>query len=73
MPVFRTLIWSAARRLAADPRVQKKALEMAEQARPRVEQAARDVRRIAGETSPVNDPGGFARKVRDQVLRKGPK
>ncbi|HET8726147.1 MAG TPA: hypothetical protein VFO41_01440 [Alphaproteobacteria bacterium] len=70
MPILRTLIWTAARRLAADPRVQQMAMDAARQARPKVEEAARRIRTIARETGPLDDPGGFARKLRDQVLKK---
>lgn len=69
-PLLRGLIWTAAKRLAADPRVRQTAAEAVQRARPRVEAAAREVRAIVREGSPLDDPGGFARKLRDRVLKR---
>ncbi|NNG05502.1 MAG: hypothetical protein HKM95_15570 [Inquilinus sp.] len=70
MPLLRTLIWSAARKLASDPRVQRMAADAYEKARPNVEETAREIRDAAREASPLDDPGAFARKVKDRLTRK---
>ncbi len=70
MPLLRMLLWKAARRLASDPRVQQIAVDAYDKARPKVEQTAREIREAARETSPLGDPGAFARRVKDRLRRK---
>ena len=70
MPLLRVLMWNAARKLAADPRVQQMAKDAVEKARPKVEQTAREIRQAAQEASPLDDPGAFARRVKDRLTRR---
>lgn len=72
MPVLRSLLWVAAKQLASDPRVRRMAVEAAIRARPKVEEAARQIRAAAREASPLNEPAAFARAVRDRVIRRAP-
>ncbi len=80
MVLLRRLLFQAARRIAADPRVQDKAAEFYQgQVRPRAQAAAREtgsrlkaardeLRDIAAETDPRDDPKGFANKVKRRFL-----
>ena len=70
MPLLRTLIWKAARRLASDPRVQRMASDAYDKAKPKVEETARQIRDAAREASPLDDPGEFARNVKKRLTRK---
>jgi hypothetical protein len=70
MTLLRTVLWSAARRLARDPRVQAAARDAYAAARPRVEAAVRQTAAIARETPPLADPAGFARRLRELVLKR---
>ena len=72
MPLLRTLLWKAARRLASDPRVQQMAADAYDKAKPKVEQTAREIREAAREASPLDDPGEFARRVKNRLSRKDP-
>ncbi|MEE8272990.1 MAG: hypothetical protein V3R98_14875 [Alphaproteobacteria bacterium] len=71
MPLLRHLLWTAVRRLAADPRLQRKAAEAAteayDKARPKIDAAAREIRDIMRETPPLKDPKGFARKLKERL------
>lgn len=69
-PLLRRLIWTVAKRAAADPRVRQAAMAAAARARPKVETAAREIRAALRETSPLADPAGFVRKLRQQIQRK---
>lgn len=71
MPLLRMLLWKAARRLASDPRMQQIAVDAYDKARPKVEQTAREIRQAAREASPLDDPGAFARRVKQRLGRKG--
>ncbi len=86
MPILRTILYEAARRLAADERVQQKAAETYrhkvkpkaeaawEAARPRIEETRADVGRIARETDARRHPARFAgraaRRIVDEFRRK---
>ena len=69
MPILRTLLWSAAQRLATDPRVQAKAVDALRRAKPAAETLARGALHAARETPPLKNPGAFARTLRDTILR----
>ena len=43
MPILRTLLWTAAQRLATDPRVQAKAAQAIRKAKPAAESLARGI------------------------------
>ena len=72
MPILRNLIFRAARRIAADERIQKKAAETyhdeikprAEAAwlatKPRIDNTRDDIKKIAQETKPSEEPARFA-------------
>ncbi len=79
MLILRRALGLVARRIAADPRVRAKAAEVVEKelrprikeaverARPRLEAARDELRDIAREADPRNDPKGFARKLGQRV------
>lgn len=80
MRILSRLLMSAARRIAADPRVRAKAAEVMEteikpraqaawrQAKPQLENAAAELRDIARETNPRANPGKFAAKVKQRFI-----
>lgn len=80
MRMLSRLLLSAARRVAADPRVRAKAAEVLEtevkpraaaawrQAKPKLDSAANELRDIARETDPRANPRKFAAKVRERFL-----
>jgi len=80
MALLRTLLFQAARRLAADPRVRAKAAEVVEteikpraraaaaKAKPRIEETRADLRRIAAETDPRTQPARFARRAARRIV-----
>jgi hypothetical protein len=70
VPLIRTLVIKAAKKAATDPRVQRQAVELARKAVPHVQAAARSVGAAAREASPLRDPKGFARNVRDRISGK---
>lgn len=70
MPLLRTLLWKAAKRLASDPRMQEIAADTYAKARPKVEETARQIRDAAREASPLDDPTEFARNVKKRLTRK---
>lgn len=69
-PLLRRLALEAARRLAADPRVRQAAIDAAVRAKPHVEAMARNIGTIARETRPLDDPAGFVRRIRSEILRR---
>ena len=80
MRILPRLLMSAARRIAADPRIRAKAAEVMEteikpraeaawrQAKPRLENAAAELADIARETNPRANPRKFAAKVKQRFL-----
>ncbi len=80
MRMLPRLLMSAARRIAADPRIRAKAAEVMQteitpraeaswrQAKPRLENAAAELRDIARETDPRANPRRFAAKVKQRFL-----
>ena len=80
MPILRRLFVHAATRLASDPRVRAKAAEVVERevkpraaaawqrTRPKLEAARDDLRDIAAETDPRENPRAFAAKVKARFL-----
>ncbi|NKB20606.1 MAG: hypothetical protein GKS01_08915 [Alphaproteobacteria bacterium] len=89
MPILRNLLFQAARRIASDERVQQKAAEAyhdeikprAEAAwsatKPRLENTRDDIKKIAAETKPSEEPARFAgravRRLFDEVTGDKPK
>ena len=83
MVILRNLLFRAVRKIASDPRVQQKAAAAYDQeVKPRVESAGRfaknnidfargELRDIAAETSPLENPGGFIRKARRRLFTLG--
>lgn len=70
--MLRHLLWTAAKHVARDPHVQRKAAEAVRRIRPRLDAAAREIHEIARETPPHRAPGIFARKLRERVLKQPP-
>ena len=80
MPILRRLLIQAAQRVAADPRVRAKAAEViqnevvprAEEAwrntKPKLAAAKDELKDIAREVDPRDDPKAFAAKVKDRFL-----
>ncbi len=67
--LLRRALLTAVRHAAANPRVRAKAVETFHTARPHIAAAARGVAAAARSTPPLRDPVGFARAVRDRVMR----
>lgn len=68
MPLFRNLLISAARRIAANPEVQARAVETYEaEVKPRLQAAGDELRDIAREHDPLADPLSFARRLGARV------
>ncbi len=80
MSLIARLLLAAARRAAADPRVQAKAAEIYQnevkpraraawrQTKPRLVAAKQDLKHIARETDPRDDPKGFAVKLKKRFV-----
>ena len=68
MPILRRLLISAAQRFAADPKVQAKAADVYQQGvKPKLSAAQEELRDLSGEVNPLQDPAGFARRLRDRI------
>ncbi len=82
MALLRRLLITAARRLAADPRLQAKAAEVLERkikprakeawrrTKPKIEAARDELKEIVRETDPRRHPKRFAARVRDRILER---
>ena len=80
MLFLRTLLWRAARHFVADPRVRAKAAEVYQrEVKPRAQAVGRtargrlaagrdELRDIAGEIDPREDPGAFLAKVKSRFI-----
>ena len=80
MPILRNLIFRAARRIATDERIQKKAAETyhdeikprADAAwlatKPRIDNTRDDIKKIAQETKPSEEPAHFAGRAVKRIL-----
>ncbi len=67
--ILRSLFMSAARRVAADPKVRAKAKQIFDQnARPVIEQKARDVKQMASEREPGEHPARFVGRAFKKLL-----
>lgn len=74
--VVRRLLWEAVRRVAQNPEVQQKAADVAAEvyvkARPKLENAGRQIsesaRDAAREHDPLKDPIGFAKSMKNKAL-----
>ena len=81
MPL-RHLVFHAAKRLAQNPQVRAKAVQVLQTeiapraeaawraAKPRLKAAGADLRDIARETDPLDRPAEFAAKVRDRINKR---
>ena len=68
MPLLQRLLFSAARRIAADPKVQAKAADLYEHdVKPKLSAAKDELRELTDQVNPLDDPRGFARRVRDRI------
>ncbi len=66
--ILRRLLFSAARRLAADPKVQAKAADVYDRdVKPKLSAARDELQELAKEVNPLDDPSGFARRLRDRA------
>ena len=66
--ILRRLLFSAARRLAADPKVQAKAADVYDRdVKPKLSAARDELQDLAKEVNPLEDPAGFARRLRDRA------
>lgn len=61
---MKAALFHLARRLASDPRVQQKAVELLRQAKPKAQAAAAGFRAAAREVDPRQDPKGFMRRLK---------
>ncbi len=61
---MKAAIFQLVRRLASDPRVQQKAVELLQKAKPKAQAAAAEVRAAAREVDPRSDPKGFVRRLK---------
>jgi hypothetical protein len=80
--LLRRLLFNAARKAAADPRVRAKAADVYErevkprakaawaEAKPRLEAARDDVKDAAAKVDPRDDPAGFAGEVKRRFIEK---
>ena len=82
MAIFPRLLLHAARRLASDPRVRAKAAELYDkevkprakaawrETKPKIEAAKAELRDIAAETDPRENPRKFARKLKERFFER---
>ena len=80
MPILRNLIIKAAQRIATDERIQQKAAETYHDkikprtdtawvaTKPRIEKTRDDIKKIAQETKPTEDPAHFAGRVARRIF-----
>ncbi len=80
--LLRRLLFNAARKAAADPRVRAKAADVYErevkprakaawaEAKPRLEAARDDVKDAAAKVDPRDDPAGFTGEVKRRFIEK---
>ncbi|WP_374446849.1 hypothetical protein [Stella sp.] len=61
---MRAALFQIVRRLAADPRVQEKAVDLMQRAKPKLQAAAAEIRSAARDVDPRQDPRGFARRLK---------
>lgn len=68
LPLLRRLLMTAARRVAADPKVQAKAADVYERGvKPKISAAQDELRDLAGDVNPLDDPAGFARRLGERI------
>ncbi len=82
MTILRNLLINAARRIAADPRTREKAAKLveteikpraravAEKAKPKIAAAKAEIRKIAAETDPLDEPAEFAGRLTRRIIDK---
>jgi len=83
MAILNRLLAQAAAKLASNPRVRAKAAEVVErevkpraaevwrQTKPKLESVRDELRDIAAETDPRDDPRAFAAKIRQRIRDRG--
>ena len=68
MSLIRSFLINAARKVAADPRARAKAAEVVErEVQPKVSAARDELRDLAAQANPLEDPLGFAKKLKARV------
>ena len=68
MTLLRSLLMSAARKIAADPRARAKASEVVEKdVQPKLSAAKDELADLVAETNPLEDPKAFVRKLKHRV------
>ena len=82
MVFLQRFLLQAARRLAADPRARDKAAELfepeikprakaaAQKAKPKIAAAKAEIRNIASETDPLDNPAEFAGRLTRRIIEK---
>ena len=63
MVLLKTLLWHAAKHVAGNPVLRRKAMDAAGRAKPTAEVALREAKRAAEEAPPLNDPSAFLRNL----------
>ena len=83
--LLRRLLFSAARKAAADPRVRAKAADVLErkimprataawaETTPRLDAARDDIKKAAATVDPRSDPAGFAGELKRRIAQKRPR
>lgn len=61
---MKTALFQIVRRVATDPRVQEKAVELLHRAKPKAQAAASEIRAAARDVDPRQDPRGFLRRLK---------
>jgi len=82
MTILRKILINAARRIAADPRAQAKAADLveteikpraraaADKAKPKIAAAKAEIRNIASQTDPLDQPAEFAGRLTRRIIDK---
>lgn len=63
MVLLRSLLWTAAKHVATNPALRRKAAEGVGRAKPAAKAAIREAKRAAAESPPLDDPGAFIRNL----------
>ncbi len=71
MVLLKTLLWGAAKHVATNPALRRKAMEGAERAKPAAQAAMREAKRAAQETPPLQDPAAFIRNLAGRADKVG--
>jgi len=68
MPIWKTVLMRTARRLASDPAARAKAAETARRAKPAVDAALREAKRIRAAPDPAREAGRLAARLKRRLL-----